>query len=95
MGDLSSPTRDRTRTPLGRKHRVLTTGLPGESTLTVFFVCFFPAPAAFMTTPSISSFSEVRDFSRDLSDCEDVAGAGQACGPLRAPILLIEPPAQA
>ena len=48
-----------------------------------------------MTIPSISSFSEVRDFSGDLSDCEDVAGAGQACGPLRAPILLTEPPAQA
>ena len=31
-------------------------------------------------------------FSGDLSDCEDVARAGQACGPLRALILLTERP---
>ena len=31
-------------------------------------------------------------FSVDLSDCEDVARAGQACGLLRALILLTELP---
>ena len=31
MRYLSSPTRDRTRTPLQWKHRVLATGLPGKS----------------------------------------------------------------